>query len=107
MKMLRRLLYILPVIGIMIASCVDIESKDFEHIGGYNTMDNEESAQYYADLRAWKATSQGYGRPIFFGGSATGLPRDLFVKDIWLLCRTGIDMVSMWSGPFGLMKRNC
>ena len=51
MKMLRRLLYILPVIGIMIASCVDIESKDFEHIGGYNTMDNEESAQYYADLR--------------------------------------------------------
>ena len=67
MKMLRRLLYILPVIGIMIASCVDIESKDFEHIGGYNTMDNEESAQYYADLRAWKATSQGYGRPIFFG----------------------------------------
>ena len=24
MKMLRRLLYILPVIGIMIASCVDI-----------------------------------------------------------------------------------
>jgi len=43
MKMLRRLLYILPVIGIMIASCVDIESKDFEHIGGYNTMDNEET----------------------------------------------------------------
>ena len=41
MKMLRRILYILPVVGIMIASCVDIESKDFEHIGGYNTMDNE------------------------------------------------------------------
>lgn len=87
MKMLRRLLYILPVIGIMIASCVDIESKDFEHIGGYNTMDNEESAQYYADLRAWKATSQGYGRPIFFGWFSNCLPRDQFVKDIWL-CRT-------------------
>ena len=81
MKMLRRLLYILPVIGIMIASCVDIESKDFEHIGGYNTMDNEESAQYYADLRV---------TDVLFSsdGSATGLPRDLFVKDIWLLCRT-------------------
>lgn len=88
MKMLRRLLYILPVIGIMIASCVDIESKDFEHIGGYNTMDNEESAQYYADLRAWKATSQGYGRPIFFGWFSNWSPEDLFVKDIWLLCRT-------------------
>ena len=88
MKMLRRILYILPVIGIMIASCVDIESKDFEHIGGYNTMDNEESAQYYVDLRAWKATSQGYGRPIFLDGSATGLPKGLFVKDIWLLCQT-------------------
>ena len=83
MKMLRRILYILPVIGIMIASCVDIESKDFEHIGGYNTMDNEESAQYYVDLRAWKATSQGSS-----DGSATGLPKGLFVKDIWLLCQT-------------------
>ena len=42
MKMLRRILYILPVIGIMIASCVDIESKDFEHIGGYNNVCNKE-----------------------------------------------------------------
>lgn len=32
MKMLRRLLYILPVIGIMIASCVDIESLSLIHI---------------------------------------------------------------------------
>lgn len=38
MKMLRRLLYILPVIGIMIASCVDIESKDFEHIGSNRSL---------------------------------------------------------------------
>ena len=85
MKMLRRLLYILPVIGIMIASCVDIESKDFEHIGGYNTMDNEESAQYYADGRQPVRVTD-----VLFSsdGSATGLPRDLFVKDIWLLCRT-------------------
>ncbi|MFT0288457.1 glycoside hydrolase family 18 [Bacteroides thetaiotaomicron] len=102
MKMLRRLLYILPVIGIMIASCVDIESKDFEHIGGYNTMDNEESAQYYADLRAWKATSQGYGRPIFFGWFSNWSPEGPIRKGYLASLPDSIDMVSMWSGPFGL-----
>ena len=66
MKMLKRILYILPIIGMVFASCVDIESKDFEHIGGYNTMDNEESAQYYADLRAWKATSKDLRSSHFF-----------------------------------------
>ena len=30
MKMLKRILYILPIIGMVFASCVDIESKDFE-----------------------------------------------------------------------------
>ena len=102
MKMLRRLLYILPVIGIMIASCVDIESKDFEHIGGYNTMDNEESAQYYADLRAWKATSQGYGRPIFFGWFSNWSPEGPIRKGYLASLPDSIDMVSMWRGPFGL-----
>ena len=93
MKMLRRLLYILPVIGIMIASCVDIESKDFEHIGGYNTMDNEESAQYYADLRAWKATSQGYGRPIFFGWFSNWSPEGPIRKGYLASLPASIDMV--------------
>ena len=102
MKMLRRILYILPVIGIMITSCVDIESKDFEHIGGYNTMDNEESAQYYADLRAWKATSQGYGRPIFFGWFSNWSPEGPIRKGYLASLPDSIDMVSMWSGPFGL-----
>ncbi len=101
MKMLRRILYILPVIGIMIASCVDIESKDFEHIGGYNTMDNEESAQYYADLRAWKATSQVTDVLFSSDGSATGLRRPIR-KGYLASLPDSIDMVSMWSGPFGL-----
>ena len=65
MKMLRRLLYILPVIGIMIASCVDIESKDFEHIGGYNTMDNEESAQYYAESSCMEGNQSGLRTSYF------------------------------------------
>ena len=92
MKMLKRILYILPIIGMVFTSCVDIESKDFEHIGGYNTMDNEESAQYYADLRAWKATSKDYGRPIFFGWFSNWSPEGLSVRDIWHHCRT----VSIW-----------
>ena len=84
MKMLRRILYILPVIGIMIASCVDIESKDFEHIGGYNTMDNEESAIFVHGRQPVRVTDVLFSSD----GSATGLPKGLFVKDIWLLCQT-------------------
>ena len=80
----------------MIASCVDIESKDFEHIGGYNTMDNEESAQYYADLRAWKATSQGYGRPIFFGWFSNWSPEGPIRKGYLASLPDSIDLVSMW-----------
>lgn len=102
MKMLRRILYILPVIGIVIASCVDIENKDFEHIGGYNTMDNEESEQYYADLRAWKATSQNYGRPISFGWFSNWSPEGPIRKGYLASLPDSIDMVSMWSGPFGI-----
>ena len=74
MKMLRRLLYILPVIGIMIASCVDIESKDFEHI----------MPIFVHGRQPVRVTDVLFSSD----GSATGLPRDLFVKDIWLLCRT-------------------
>ena len=102
MKMLKRILYILPIIGMVFASCVDIESKDFEHIGGYNTMDNEESAQYYADLRAWKATSKDYGRPIFFGWFSNWSPEGPIRKGYLASLPDSIDMVSMWSGPFGL-----
>ena len=102
MKMLKRILYILPIIGMVFTSCVDIESKDFEHIGGYNTMDNEESAQYYADLRAWKATSKDYGRPIFFGWFSNWSPEGPIRKGYLASLPDSIDMVSMWSGPFGL-----
>lgn len=66
-------------------------------------MDNEESAQYYADLRAWKATSQGYGRPIFFGWFYQQLvSRGPIRKGYLASLPDSIDMVSMWSGPFGL-----
>lgn len=102
MKMLRRILYILPIIGMVITSCNDIESKNFEHIGGYNTMDNEESEQYYADLRAWKATSQNYGRPISFGWFSNWSPEGPIRKGYLASLPDSIDMVSMWSGPFGI-----
>ena len=44
MKALRKLLYILPLAGLLAStSCTDIENIEVEHIGGYNTMNDTES----------------------------------------------------------------
>ena len=88
MKMLRRILYILPVIGIMIASCVDIESKDFEHIGGYNTMTMKKVHSIMSIFVHGRQPVRVTDVLFSSDGSATGLPKGLFVKDIWLLCQT-------------------
>lgn len=102
MKMLKRSLYILPTIGTITASRTGIEGKGFEHIGGYSTTDDKESAQYYANLHAWEATSRGYGYPIFFGWlsnwSSEGPTHEGYLASL----PGSIDIVSMWSGPFGL-----
>ena len=52
MKVLKKLLYAIPIAGIIFASCTDVEKMEIEHIGGFNTMNNEESEAYYAELRA-------------------------------------------------------
>ena len=49
MKTLKKLLYIIPLLGAMITSCTDVENIEVEHIGGYNTLGDSE---YYANLRA-------------------------------------------------------
>ena len=54
MKVLKKLLYAIPIAGIIFASCTDVEKMEIEHIGGFNTMNNEESEAYYAELRAYK-----------------------------------------------------
>ena len=38
MKTLKKLLYIIPLLGAMITSCTDVENIEVEHIGGYNTL---------------------------------------------------------------------
>ena len=69
MKVLKKLLYAIPLAGMIFASCTDVEKMEIEHIGGFNTMDNEESEAYYAELRAYKETARNYGRPVAFGRS--------------------------------------
>ena len=55
MKTLKKLLYIIPLLGAMITSCTDVENIEVEHIGGYNTLGDSE---YYANLRAYKETAK-------------------------------------------------
>ena len=62
MKSLRKLLYIIPLTGMMVTSCMDVENIEIDHIGGYATMNNAESEAYYANLRAYKATAWNYNR---------------------------------------------
>ena len=38
MKSLRKLLYIIPLTGMMVTSCMDVENIEIDHIGGYATM---------------------------------------------------------------------
>ena len=92
MKMLKRILYILPIIGMVFASCVDIESKDFEHIGGYNTMDNEEAHNIMRIFVHGRQQARITVVPFFSDGLVTGHPKALSVRDIWHHCRT----VSIW-----------
>ena len=58
MKKLKKLLYIVPLLGLMATAYTDIESIEIDHIGGNNTKDDVESEAYYADLRAYKETAK-------------------------------------------------
>lgn len=102
MKRLKQLLYIIPLVGMMFVSCTEVESLEIDHVGGYNTMNNEESEQYYADLRAWKETGKDYSRPISFGWFSNWSPEGAVRKGYLASLPDSIDMVSMWSGPFDL-----
>ena len=62
MKTLRKLVYLFSLTGLLVTtSCTEVENIDMEHIGGNNTMGDSE---YYANLRAYKATDWNYGRPV-------------------------------------------
>ena len=99
MKTLRNLLYFLSLAGLMITtSCTDVENIDMEHIGGNNTMGDSE---YYANLRAYKATAWNYGRPVAFGWYSNWSPAGAYRKGYLTSMPDSMDFVSMWSGAPG------
>ena len=101
MKTLKRLLYILPFAGMMLASCTNVENIEIEHIGGNNTLDNEKSEAYYANLRAWKETAKNYGRPVSFGWYSNWAPSGIMRKGYLSSVPDSMDIISMWSGAPG------
>lgn len=98
MKALRKLLYIIPFMGMLATACTDVENLDFEHIGGYNTMENAESEAYYANLRAWKAAAVNNARPVTFGWFSNWTPTGAMRKGYLSSMPDSMDIVSMWSG---------
>lgn len=101
MKALRKLLYVVPLLSMMATACTDVENIEIEHIGGYNTMNNAESEAYYADLRAYKATSWNYGRPVAFGWYSNWSPAGAYRRGYLTSMPDSMDIVSMWSGAPG------
>ena len=102
MKSLRKILYTLSVLSLFTVACTEVEPLVIDHVGGYNTTENEESEKYYEDLRAWKATSQNYGRPVSFGWFSNWSPEGPIRKGYLSSLPDSIDFISMWSGPFDL-----
>lgn len=99
MKALRKLLYLLSLTGLMVtASCTDVESIQVEHVGGNNTMGDSE---YYANLRAYKATAWNYGRPVAFGWYSNWSPAGAYRRGYLTSMPDSMDIVSMWSGAPG------
>lgn len=98
MKSLRKLLYIIPLTGMMVTSCMDVENIEIDHIGGYATMNNAESEAYYANLRAYKATAWNYNRPVAFGWYSNWAPAGAYRRGYLSAMPDSMDFVSMWSG---------
>lgn len=98
MKALRKLVYIIPLLGMMATACTDVENIEVEHIGGLNTMGDSE---YYANLRAYKATAWNYGRPVAFGWYSNWSPAGAYRRGYLTSMPDSMDFVSMWSGAPG------
>ena len=101
MKKLKKLLYIVPLLGLMATACTDIESIEIDHIGGNNTKDDVESEAYYADLRAYKETAKNYGRPVAFGWFSNWAPTGAMRRGYLTSVPDSMDIISMWSGAPG------
>ena len=87
--------------GFIVCGCsdtADIENKPYDHIGGYNTMNNAESEKYYAELRAYKQQAVNYGRPVAFGWYSNWSPAGTYRRGYLTSMPDSMDIVSMWSG---------
>lgn len=80
----------------------EIEKKEIDHNGGSNTLSTEEREAFYQSLRDWKKTAENYGRPVSFGWFSNWAPEGSVRKGYLAALPDSIDMVSMWSGPFGI-----
>lgn len=108
MKYISKIISIaILMIGFSLTSCekwTEVESKEIDHNGGANTLSPEERDAHYASLRAWKKTAENYGRPVSFGWFSNWSPEGSVRKGYLSALPDSIDMVSMWSGPFGISE---
>ncbi len=87
--------------GFVSTSCSDMtepETKEFDHVGGFNTLNNTKSEKYYADLRAYKQSAVNYGRPVAFGWYSNWSPAGTYRRGYLTSMPDSMDIVSMWSG---------
>ncbi|MCI7309582.1 MAG: glycoside hydrolase family 18 [Prevotella sp.] len=101
MKLFKYYTFLLALSAGFISSCsdmVEVENKPYDHIGGYNTMNNEKSEQYYADLREYKKSAINYGRPVAFGWFSNWSPAGTYRRGYLSSMPDSMDIVSMWSG---------
>src|SRR3712207_3666997 len=90
--------------GFALTSCSDmteVEAKEFDHVGGYNTLNDEKSEKYYADLRAYKQSAVNYGRPVAFGWFSNWSAAGTYRRGYLTSMPDSMDIVSMWSGAPG------
>lgn len=94
--------------SLTLTSCSDWtkdELKEIDHIGGNNNISEpEKSAEFYQNLRQWKAQAENYGRPVSFGWFSNWAPAGAVRKGYLSALPDSIDMVSMWSGPFNMSQ---
>ena len=104
MKYYTKILLIISIVGLLIASCdkwTEIENKEIDHVGGFNTENSPESEAYYKSLRAWKATAINHERPVSFGWFSNWAPSGVMRKGYLTSLPDSIDIISMWSGAPG------
>ena len=98
---LKNIFYISLLSLALFTSCADWTepvAKQYEHIGGNNTLNNQQSKEYYEALRAYKQQAFGYKRPVAFGWFSNWSPAGTYRRGYLSSMPDSMDIVSMWSG---------